>query len=82
MASGTTLSFELEASEHVVLRVHDASGRVVATLLDGRLAAGPHRIEWNGTAGDGVRVPAGAYLLSLKRHDGLQMARKVTVLGD
>jgi hypothetical protein len=44
--SSTFFSFTLPAAEHVVLKIHDALGRKVTTLLDDTLPAGRHSILW------------------------------------
>jgi len=80
VATTTTLVFRLEASAPVVLRVHDAEGRVVRTLLQRELAAGEHQIAWDATDQNGAPAPAGAYILDLRAGD-LQIASKVLVLG-
>jgi hypothetical protein len=76
----TTLSFLLEAPARVVLRIHDAGGRLVRTLLDRELAAGQQRVDWDGRDDHGALAPAGAYILDLRAGD-LQIAGKVVVLG-
>ncbi len=38
----TVISFQLPASSHVSLKVFDVTGREVATLMDGEMAAGKH----------------------------------------
>ena len=51
----TKLSFSIPEAGAVKLTVHDASGRLVATLVDGPLGAGPHGVEWRPeTAASGV----------------------------
>ena len=64
-AEATTVAFELATPEHVRIVVYDLLGQVVATIADGRFAAGVHRIEF---AGDHLasgqylyRMEAGAY---------------------
>ena len=64
-AEATTVAFELGAPEHVRIVVYDLLGQVVATIADGRFAAGVHRVEF---AGDHLasgqylyRMEAGAY---------------------
>jgi hypothetical protein len=50
----STLAFELESESHVTVRIYDAAGRLVQTVVDGPLGAGPHRLPWepqNGAAG-------------------------------
>lgn len=56
----TTIHYELSAAEHVTLRVYDALGRVVATLVDGSKAAGRYDVTFE--AGE---LPSGVYLYRL-----------------
>lgn len=42
----TELGFTLERPSHARLVVHDASGRLVATVVDGALEAGTHRVTF------------------------------------
>jgi hypothetical protein len=80
-APGTmTMTFTLAAGARVVLRVHDAQGRVVRTLLDQELTAGEHQVPWDGRDQSGTTAPAGTYLLDLRAGD-LEIASKVLVLG-
>lgn len=62
-----TAAFSLStAVEDGELSLYDASGRRVATLLGGPLAAGEHRVEWTGLDDAGRRVPAGIFFLRLE----------------
>ena len=45
--AATQITFGIPELTDVRLSVHDVLGRKVATLTDGRLAAGWHRIRWN-----------------------------------
>lgn len=76
----TTMSFTLETRARVTLRIHDAAGRLVRTLLDRELPAGEQRVDWDGRDDHGVLAPAGAYILDLRAGE-LQIAGKVMVLG-
>ncbi|MEZ4386964.1 MAG: FG-GAP-like repeat-containing protein [Candidatus Krumholzibacteriia bacterium] len=59
----TEIGFVVPAASVVTLRVFDAAGRLVRTLVDGRvLAAGAHRAAWDGTADTGRPLPSGVYL--------------------
>ncbi len=55
--AATTFSLTLAAPEDVRLVVYDVTGRAVATVLEGRLPAGAHRIPW-----DASRLPPGVYV--------------------
>lgn len=43
-APSTVIGFQLFVNKHVTLQVFDVNGREVATLVNGRLAAGVHRV--------------------------------------
>ena len=62
----TTISFTLPTETQTTVRIHDARGTLVRTLLDGRCAAGPHSIAWDGKNDRGTRMPSGIYLVSLR----------------
>jgi hypothetical protein len=51
--------------------VYDVRGRLVETLLDGRLDAGAHAVRWPGAAASGV------YWIRLRTDDGERSARLV-----
>jgi hypothetical protein len=61
-----TASFTLpSATDHADLRLYDAAGRLVNTLISGPVAAGTQRIEWTGLDENGRTSPAGIYFLKL-----------------
>ena len=61
----TTLSFVLPSRSHVEVTVYGVDGRLVRTLLSDVLEAGPSRVAWDGTDGDGHRVASGLYFVSV-----------------
>lgn len=62
----TTIPFELPDRRTVTLRIYDVQGRLVSTLLDGRvLPAGPHAAVWQGRDDRGREAPSGLYLYQL-----------------
>ncbi len=65
--------FHLGGASTVSLQVFDASGRRVATLLQGTLAAGDHQTSWNVSS-----LAAGVYLYRL-RTEQETAARRMTV---
>ena len=64
--SGTVLLFDLPAAADVLMTVYDLSGRRVTTLVDGFRQAGRQSVHWDGTNAEGVQMPSGQYLISLK----------------
>jgi hypothetical protein len=61
----TTIAFSLPEPNDVRLEIYDVAGRRVTTLVDERLGAGEHRVEWNGMGATGDRVASGVYFYKL-----------------
>lgn len=61
----TTVPVVLEHASEATLVIHDASGRRLRVLHDGRLAAGSHLFPWNGRTDAGDSVPSGVYTVTL-----------------
>ncbi len=55
-----TISFTVEKTGHTNLAVYDISGRLVKVLVNGHLAAGQYRRDF-----DGAGAPAGVYVVKL-----------------
>jgi flagellar hook assembly protein FlgD len=70
-----TIRFVLPDAGPATLRVVDASGRVVATLVDRQLGAGSHLENSDGRGADGRRMPPGFYFFDL-RAGGLSSTRR------
>jgi len=60
-----TLSFRLPESSPVRLDLVDVRGRLMATLVNGTLSAGPHQATWNGRDASGSPVASGVYFARL-----------------
>jgi hypothetical protein len=73
------MAFDLPRSGPVRLSLHDVAGRLVRTIAEGTLAAGPHHFDWDRIDEHGRRVAAGVYFVRLEA--GSERARaKVVVL--
>ena len=70
----TTLTFELDRPGDVRLEVFDAAGRRVATLAEGRRAAGSHTVAW-----DAAGLASGVYVARLRSDDAVA-TRQMTVV--
>lgn len=57
----TTISFELPSTGEARLVIFNLLGQEVARLIDHRLPAGEHRIDWDGTDSFGNPVATGLY---------------------
>lgn len=75
----TVLRFEIPVGGPVRLAVHDARGRLVATLQDGHLAAGAGEMVWRGLDDAGRALPSGVYLARLTTGDQVAVRRVALV---
>ncbi|HXF58677.1 MAG TPA: FlgD immunoglobulin-like domain containing protein, partial [Candidatus Saccharimonadales bacterium] len=75
----TEIRFELARGSRVALRVFDVNGRLVRILADTEMAAGSHRVPWDGTDAAGRAVGSGTYLYRLDAA-GFTRSRKMVLL--
>ncbi|MDZ7721569.1 MAG: DUF5060 domain-containing protein [candidate division KSB1 bacterium] len=62
----TMIRFDLAAAEHVSLDIYNVHGIQVRTLMDRRMPAGQHRLQWDARDDSGQIVPSGVYFYRLK----------------
>jgi len=62
----TTIEYEVSAPVQVRLQVFDLRGRLVRTLVDQRLGAGHHRVQWTGADDRGQELASGVYIYRLE----------------
>jgi hypothetical protein len=75
----TTIHYNLSAPSRVHLAIYDPLGRRIATLENGRRAAGRYTAVWDGTSAGGQAVGAGVYFYRLATEEGVQ-SRKLVLL--
>jgi hypothetical protein len=68
-ARETSIEFRSDRPGPVLVRVHDARGALVRTLVDGNVAAGVHRAAWAGTDDRGSKLGAGVYFVTCDAAD-------------
>jgi hypothetical protein len=61
----TSIPFELPVTGPVRLRIYDANGRMVRTLVDDMLVRDFYSVEWDGRNDAGKRLASGIYLYRL-----------------
>lgn len=61
----TEISFAIPKTTDVELSIYDVSGRVISTLIKGKLTAGTHTVKWNGLDSQGKKVSQGVYFYKL-----------------
>jgi len=62
----TTIDFGLPACRSVKLVVYSINGQLVKTLLNNRLSAGYHQVQWDGKDDSGRQLTTGVYIYELK----------------
>lgn len=75
----TAISYQLPASVQTALRIYDATGRLVRTLVDAKQAAGYYSVSWDRTDSSGKEVRSGVYFYRLAAGD-FTATRKMTPL--
>lgn len=73
--AGMSFRFRVDREGEVSLRIFDASGRAVASVLDAPLAPGMHEARWNARRADGSRARAGVYFAKLESRGTTATAR-------
>lgn len=62
----TAIICRMPQRDNAVLRIFDAGGRLVRTLVNGQLEPGTHVLTWDGRDETGVPVSSGVYFCRLK----------------
>jgi hypothetical protein len=75
----TTIEFTLPEPADVTLSVFDLMGRRVATLVEGRRAAGVHQVQWQGRGADDAVLASGLYLVRLTAGEHIRTDRLTIV---
>jgi flagellar hook assembly protein FlgD len=74
----TVFRYRIDRPGHVTLRVYDARGRVVRTLVDGFESASTERIVlWDGQPETGVEATSGVYFALLTSPSGASTTKLV-----
>lgn len=61
----TTICFQLERQQRVVVDVYDVHGRWVTRLAEGERTPGSHALRWEIQSGQGQGLPSGLYFVRL-----------------
>jgi len=75
----TTIPWSVTNPGNVTLRIYDARGALVSTLVEGYVDAGNYESEWNGRNEDGRALGSGVYFARLTTADGTAV-RKLVLL--
>ncbi len=62
----TAISYEIPAAGRVSLRIFNAAGQLIRTLVDGEQQPGLSRVDWDGRNDNGSEVASGIYFYRLE----------------
>jgi hypothetical protein len=75
----TQIVFELIKAARVSLKVHNARGELITTLLDQNSGPGRHEVTWNARDQQGKLVASGIYFYELRVGDFSERRKMVLV---
>jgi hypothetical protein len=75
----TRIEYALPHATHVVIKIHDALGREIATLVDEKLSAGAHFVIWDGKDRAGRETPSGIYFVRMQAEGFVRTMKAVKV---
>jgi len=78
-ATKASIAFDIASSSVTTVRIFDASGRLIRTLVDGPLEPGRYTIEWDGAGVHGLPVGAGVYFCLLRSGATSEMRRMTLI---
>jgi len=67
----TSFTYRVPKGGRARITIHDARGRLVATLVDGVVPAGENLVEWNGCDDTGRQLASGTYFARLQIEGGV-----------
>jgi hypothetical protein len=73
------ISYTLPGDSRISVAVYDVAGHEITILVDGREAAGCHRVIWSGTDGKGHEVSNGLYFCRIVTPTSCKM-RKILLV--
>ena len=73
-----TTQLSLDRESDVTLQIYDAAGRLISASR-GSFATGTHQLEFDGTDGNGRRLPSGVYFARVTA-DGSSITRKMIIV--
>ena len=73
----TTIRYQIATPGHICLKIYDASGRIIKTLVDEKREVGAYSVSWHGQNELGENVSAGVYFYRLEAGKYKQMKKMI-----
>lgn len=77
--ASTTIRYQLAKGAHVILKIYNALGQEIRTLVDGKQTAGEKIVFWGGSDEFSEPVSSGVYICRIQA-DGFTQSRKMILL--
>ncbi len=71
----TVINYQLPASSNVVLKIYNALGKGIATLVNTKQIAGSYEVEFNAE-----NLPSGVYFYKLQNGSSISEVKKMVLL--
>lgn len=78
-SSSTTIQFNLQKSQNVILEIYSYNGQKVISLENSKLNAGHHQYSWEGKDSSGNKMNSGIYFLRIKS-DEIDQVNKLILM--
>ncbi len=75
----TTITYTLKEDGPVSVKIYNAQGQLIRTLVDGEAAAGTHRAIWDGRNDSGESLSSGAYFYKITAN-GETVTQRMTLM--
>ena len=76
----TVIRYSIAQAGPVTLRIFNAGGALVRTLVEGQHAPGDYRVRWDGHDDGGRRLSSGVYFYRIETGDGFRDSKKLILL--
>ena len=76
----TTIQVSVPNTSDIKLIVYNILGQEIRVLFEGISAPGNHWFEWNGKDQQGLSVPSGVYIYTLRTSTGFNISKKMVVM--
>ncbi|MCW9066367.1 MAG: T9SS type A sorting domain-containing protein, partial [Ignavibacteriaceae bacterium] len=76
----TTIQVSVPNTSDIKLIVYNILGQEIRVLFEGISAPGNHWFEWNGKDQQGLSVPSGVYIYTLRTSTGINISKKMVLM--
>ena len=75
----TTISFYIPKPNQIEVKIYDTSGRLIITLVSGKVFTGDHDVIWNGRNSAGNEVSSGIYICRITAENYSQSRKLILI---